>query len=69
MRAYTANAEIFVPEVRITPAGYMPGYTFVALRGYGYVVAVLDLSARCLGYADCVDFGYETALKMCEAQP
>lgn len=54
MRACTANAEIFVPEVRITPAGY--------------VVAVLDLSARCLGYADCVDFGYETALQMCEAQ-
>lgn len=66
--AYTATTRIFVPDIRLHSADMLAGWTFVPLRGHGYVVAVLDIEGRCVGYADCVDFGYSSAKALAATQ-
>lgn len=46
---YTATGTISVPDIQILKLE--PGWKTEPLRGYGYIVAVLNPEGKCLGYA------------------
>lgn len=57
---------IWVPEVRhrTIPAGA----TVHAMRGHGYVLAVVDAERKCIGWIDSQDIGFDTSRDWLAAQ-
>jgi hypothetical protein len=57
--SYTLNGPVMVPENEIRQP--LPGYTYKALRGYGYVLAVFDENQECIGWITIDKLGYKSA--------
>ena len=58
MISYTQNGTLDIPEVEIKKDNHE--YVYVPLRGYSSVLAVMDLSDKCIGYILSETLGYES---------
>jgi hypothetical protein len=63
--AWTKNQEIAIPHEPITQE--IGGHIYVPLRGYGYVLAVFNVSQRCIGWIDVAILGHKTVKEWCRA--